>query len=158
MTHRSAVNIGCSGSIASLTPAASACGARSAIASATRARAPSMSLLPAGSPPETSTSTGAPSVAASSMARRFSSRQPSALKKPPRHRVVTSSPASRTSLAVRARPYSATGSRHRPMPGTPAATQPATTSGSGQCFVVAWLREKRRNAVRSPVTGPPPRR
>ena len=78
---RSAAYIGCSGSMASGTPAASAWSSSAAIASSTCARAPAMSFDGAepgrencGRPPTTSTRHGAPSAAASSTARRLSSR------------------------------------------------------------------------------------
>ena len=96
-TARSEAYIGCSGSIARVTPAACASGASSARASATRARAPMRSVEPSGMPPATSTNTdvepGAPAaarVAVSSMPRRLSSIEarragPSGIvKKPPR--------------------------------------------------------------------------
>jgi hypothetical protein len=54
--------------------------------------APPRSFDPAGSPPTTSTRQRAPSACASSIARRLSSFQSFAVKKPPRHRPVTVSP------------------------------------------------------------------
>jgi hypothetical protein len=77
-----------------------ACGTSLPIAFPTCARAASMSRLPCGRPPLTSTSAGAPNAAASSIARRLSSYQPSALKNPPLHSEVTASPASRTTAAA----------------------------------------------------------
>ena len=64
-----------------------------------------------------------------------------AVKKPPRHRVVTVRPASRTSRAAAAAPpASATWSRHRPIAPMPARAQPSAASATLQRFVVIWLR------------------
>ena len=89
MHARSAACIGCSGSMASGTPALRASGRMAAMPSRTWFRAPIRSFEPGGSPPTTSTRHCAPSSCASSIARRLSSRQSLAVKKPPRHRPVT---------------------------------------------------------------------
>jgi hypothetical protein len=92
---RSAAYIGCSGSIAILTPQAWACGSMAAIPSVTICRAPGKSLEEAGNPPTTRTRQSALSAAASSMARRLSSIcrwRPSAVSAgniPPRQTPVT---------------------------------------------------------------------
>src|SRR5215471_7241776 len=85
-------------------------------------------LLLSGRPPTTRTRQAAPSAAASSIAARLSSSQPGRLKNPPRHSEDTRSPASRVSLAARARPNSATGSRHRPTAPMPCRAQPSASS------------------------------
>src|SRR5665647_2218993 len=89
-TPRSAAKMGCIGSIPRRTPLSLAYGASSAIASTARARAPTMSRSPFGSPPGTSTSVAAPSSAVSSIAVRFDrcaaarSAGSAQVKKPPR--------------------------------------------------------------------------
>ena len=146
-TARSAQYIGCSGSSARRTPRSPAYGASSASASATRCRAPARSREPGGRPPTTSTRQAARSAAASSIARRLSARAAArpaasaAVRNPPRHSDDTRSPASVTSRAAAGTPISATGSRHSPIAGMPARTQPSTASATDQRRVVRWLSD-----------------
>ena len=155
-TARSDAYIGCSGSIASVTPAAAASGASSPIASRTRSRAPIRSREPSGSPPATSTriavDPGAPAaarIAASSIATRLSSsaarrREPSgSVKNPPRQCVVKRRPESVSSFAAVARPTSCTGSRHRPIACTPASAVTRRAVARSAYLIVAWLIESR---------------
>lgn len=101
---------------------------------------------------ETSTSVSVPRTAASSIAARLSSSArtrawgSSVVKKPPRHSVVTLSPASRTSRAAASTPYARTGSRHRPTPGTPDSVQASHSWGSESCLTVIWLMLRRERS------------
>ena len=155
-TQRSDPNIGCSGSIARVTPAAAASADSSPIASRTRSRAPIRSRDPSGSPPATSTSTAvdpsapaAASAAVSSIARRLSSSAarrsgPSgSVKNPPRQCVVKRSPESASIRAATSRPTSFTGSRHRPIPCTPASAVTLSAVARSAYLIVAWLIERR---------------
>ncbi|CAM5274915.1 hypothetical protein SALBM135S_03070 [Streptomyces alboniger] len=86
-----------------------------------------------------------PSVAASSIAARLSSRarargaSPVSVRKPPRHRLVTARPVSRISRAARSTPYFWTGARQRPTAVTPSFTHPSASSGRDHCLMVSWL-------------------
>src|SRR4028119_1517560 len=147
ITDRSVISAGWKGSMPSFTPISAAYGARRSIPSSTILRAASRSRL--GDGPQTSTSTSVPRVAASSTARRLSSRWDrrsaavSAGNIPPRQRLETRRPASRTIRALSSSPVSATLSRHKPIQGMPARTQPSTASCTPQLLVVLWLRLSR---------------
>ena len=120
---RSPAYMGCSGSIASLTLAAAACASTAATPSAICLR-DSDSGWP-GSEPQTSTTSGAPSSAASSMQRRFSSialdlssAEPAG-KNPPRQSDTMLRPWSRMSAPAAAGVRSAYAVRQTVMPLTP---------------------------------------
>src|SRR5215204_6578019 len=104
ITDRSLISAGWKGSMPSFTPSSAAYGARRSIPASTMSRAASRSRF--GDGPQTSTSTAVPRVAASSRARRLSSRRDrrsatvSAGNIPPRHRLETRSPASHTIRAL----------------------------------------------------------
>jgi hypothetical protein len=134
----------------SFTPSSAAYDARRSIPASTMLRAASRSRF--GDGPQTSTSTVVPRVAASSTARRLSSRRDRrsaavlAGNIPPRHRLETRSPASRAMHALSSSPVSATLSRQRPIQGMPARTQPSTASCTPQLLVVLWLRLSRESS------------
>src|SRR5918995_6100634 len=142
--------------MASFTPTSAACGASPPTPSSTMDLAASRSLSGAG--PQTSTSTSVPSVAASSTALRLSSiraRRSAAVaagNMPPRHRLDTLSPASRTRRALSDNPVSETLSRHKPIQGIPARTQPSAASLTLHPFVVFWLRLRRDSSGGSGLT------
>src|SRR5688572_29446311 len=122
-------------------------GASSEMPSSTMTLAASRSLSGAG--PQTRTSTSVPRAAASSTARRLSSRRarrPAASTAgniPPRQRLETSNPASCTRRALSDSPVSETLSRHSPINPMPARAQPSAASRTLQLFVVFWLRLRR---------------
>ena len=97
-----------------------------------------------------------PSSAASAMAARLSARaacRPSGssgtarVKKPPRHRLETCSPAARTAAAASASPASATRSRHSPMAGMSCRAHSATASARLRCLTVAWFSDSRSSPI-----------
>ena len=151
MHDRSAANAGCSGSMPSRTPAAAACGAMVSMPSATIARAAEISR--SGAAPHTSTSTSAPSVAASSMARRLSSMRSrrsvavAAGNIPPRQMLDTPTPASRSSCVAALTPVSASLCLQTLMNGTPCRAQLSITSGKLARSAVAWLKLSRSMAI-----------
>src|SRR5215203_7345186 len=115
--------------------------------SSTMTLAASRSLSGAG--PKTRTSTSVPRAAASSTARRLSSRRArrsaasTAGNMPPRQRLETRSPASRTTRALSDSPVSETLSRHSPIKPISARAQPSAASRTLHLFVVFWLRLRR---------------
>src|SRR5919107_65390 len=147
ITDRSIMSTGWKGSMASFTPTSAAYGASSLIPSSPMTLAASRSLSGAG--PQTKTSTSVPRAAASSTARRLSSRRErrsaasTAGNIPPRQRLETRSPASRTMRALSDSPVSETLSRHSPINPMPARAQPSAASRTLQLFVVFWLRLRR---------------
>ena len=90
-----------------------------------------------------------PSVAASTMAARLSASaacrplSSAAVRKPPRHRLVTVKPESAINRAAAARPTSATRSRHSPMWPSPARRVASIASGRVSRLVVAVFSESR---------------
>src|SRR5690606_38844161 len=159
-TDLSAANIGCSGSMPSLTPRASAGSSSAAMPSSTICREPTRSLPT--TPPQTSTSTSAPRAAASSRARRLSSmrlslsRSSSAGKKPPRQRLETRRPAARIAFAAWRTGTSANCWRHGAIQGTPARAHASTVSRS-PARTVAVFRLSRASpgaGVRNALTPP----
>ena len=136
-TARSETYIGCSGSIASTTPAAArGAPARRARRRPVSARRRDRGIRPAALPRRARASAIAelgglldcPSVVVD---RRCGGRRPRGIvKNPPRHRLETRSPASRTSAAARAMPYSCTGSRQSPIAGMPASAVRRTAVSS----------------------------
>src|SRR5215210_1625204 len=146
-TERPVISAGWKGSMPSFTPRSAAYDASRSMPSSTAARAASRSRSGAG--PQTRTSTSVPRVAASSTARRLSSRRDRrsaavlAGNIPPRHRLDTRNPASRTMRALSSSPVSAILSRHSPIQGRPARTQPSAASRTLQLLVVFWLRLRR---------------
>src|SRR5215208_6969632 len=135
ITERSCMSTGWKGSMASFMP------------SSAMTLAASRSLPGAG--PQTRTSTSVPRAAASSTARRLSSRRArrsavaTAGNIPPRQTLETRSPASRTTRALSDSPVSETLSRHSPINPMPARAQPSAASRTLQLFVVFWLRLRR---------------
>jgi hypothetical protein len=69
------------------------------------------------------------------------------VKKPPRHKLETRSPAARTAAAVSANPASATRSRHSPMAGMSCRTHNATASVRPRCLTVAWFSDRRSSPI-----------
>src|SRR5919107_5419352 len=147
ITDRSIMSTGWKGSMASFTPTSAAYGASSLIPSSPMTLAASRSLSGAG--PQTKTSTSVPRAAASSTARRLSSRRarrPAASTAgniPPRQRLETRNYASCTRRALSESPVSETLSRHNPINPMPARAQPSAASRTLQLFVVFWLRLRR---------------
>src|SRR5699024_7554864 len=145
-TERSAAYIGCNGSIPNLTPYDSANGANCSIPSSTHFLEVSISLSGAG--PDTNTNTSVPISAASSTARRLSSRlfcRCSAVDAgniPPLHKLDTFNPESWIMRLLSARPISCNLLRQIEIHGTSASTQPSTASFKLQLLVVIWLRLK----------------
>jgi hypothetical protein len=74
------------------------------------------------------------------------------VRKPPRHRLDTCSPAARTAAALALSPVSATRSRHSPIAGMSCRTHSATASASPRCLTVAWFSESR--SIPIPPTPP----
>src|SRR5919107_4241448 len=115
--------------------------------SSTMTLAASRSLSGAG--PHTRTSTSVSKAAASSTARRLSSRRArrsaasTAGNMPPRQRLDTRSPASRTMRELSDSPVSESLSRHNPINPMPARAQPSAASRTLQWLVVFWLRLRR---------------
>ncbi len=161
---RSAAVIGCKGSIATGIPTSLAYSVVRARPSATISRAPARSRDPGGSPPTTITRHAAPMAAASSTARRLSSRTagvrvPSRVNHPPRHNPETVRPASRIIRAPAAIPASCSLSRHGAIPPIPWRTQPSTHSVNVHCFdTVAVLSDRRSGAIMRARPSRAPRR
>lgn len=93
--------------------------------------------------PTTITSSGAPSSAASSKARKLSSRPSSsiAVRNPPQHTLDTRRPALEISLADSLTPASWIRSRHGATAPNPARAAPSTACFSVQEFIVMVLRD-----------------
>ena len=159
-THRSEQNIGCSGSIASRTPAARACGTSSPIASPTWARA-RVDVAAAGRQP----------AARPAPARARPARPPRRWRGGCRRTSPSvgeeAAPAQRGDRAARRRaraPRSCPGRTRRPARAT--ARRPARrrrrsrrpASSIGQCLAVAWLNENRSRLTGSAAPGPRRRR
>ena len=145
-TERSAAYMGCRGSMPRVMPAFSASGSTSARPSSTVARASSSVCPLAG--PQTITNTGAPRMAASSIARRLSAmrlRRSSAVgpeNQPPRQRLETLRPSRRINAdAFVASPSSLW--RQAAMYGIPALAQLVTACSSDQGSAVIWLKLRR---------------
>ena len=148
-THRSAQNIGCSGSMPSRTPGRCATGTSSPIPSAIMRRASADPGCPA------------PARRRPGPARRRQRRRlvdgravvgqgrgrasgSACVKKPPRHRLDTASPAARTAAAARGQAelgdtVTPQPDRREPVPGTQ-----VHGLGEGQFLTVAWFSESRR--------------
>src|SRR5439155_3898561 len=128
-------------------PRPHAYGTSAAMPSATMRRAAAIPL--SGAAPHTNTTTSAPSAAASSTARRFSSiraNRPSPVVAgniPPRHTLDTRTPASRSRQTAVFTPTSASLWRHTATYGTPWRAQASMTSLRPARSAVTWLKLRR---------------